>query len=294
MTFNCSLCPRRCGALRDDTHGEGRCRAAALPKIARAALHFGEEPPISGTNGSGTVFFSGCTLSCVFCQNRDISRDDFGKTVSVEALADIFRRLVDKGAHNINLVTPTHYADSIRRALERYRPPIPVVYNCSGYERVETLRSLAGLVDIYLPDFKYAEDNLAKELSGIDGYCDTALAAITEMLSQTGHLTVENGLAVRGTMVRHLVLPGHTKNSIAALTLLKERFGSELAVSLLFQYTPLYALEQKELNRTLTKRECQKVFDVLCNLELTNGFVQDLTSATDEFVPAFDLTGVIG
>ena len=293
MAFNCSLCPHRCGALRDDTHGEGRCRMPALPKIARAALHFGEEPPISGTSGSGTVFFAGCTLSCAFCQNRDISHDDFGKIVTVDALADIFRRLTDEGAHNINLVTPTHYADSIRRALEQYRPPIPVVYNCSGYERVETLHALEGLVDIYLPDFKYAQDDLAKKLSGIDRYRDTALAAIEEMLAQTGHLTVENGLAVRGTMVRHLVLPGHTRNSLAALTLLKEHFGSELAVSLLFQYTPLHTLEQKELNRTLTKRECQKVFDALCDLELTNGFVQDLTSATDEFVPAFDLTGVI-
>lgn len=289
----CTLCPHQCGALRDDTHGEGRCRMPALPKVARAALHFGEEPPISGTHGSGTVFFSGCPLSCVFCQNRAISRDGFGKIISVEALAELFRRLVDEGAHNINLVTPTHYVDSIRRALERYRPPVPVVYNCGGYERVEALRSLEGLVDVYLPDFKYADDTLAHTLSGVTHYRDTALAAIAEMLAQTGHLTTENGLAVRGTMVRHLVLPAHTKNSIDALTLLKKHFGTELVVSLLFQYTPLHTLEEKALNRTLTKRECRKVFDALCELGLENGYVQDLTSATDEFVPAFDLTGIV-
>ncbi len=291
--INCSLCPHRCGALRDDTHGEGRCRMPALPKIARAALHFGEEPPISGQNGSGTVFFSGCPLSCVFCQNRDISQKDFGKTVSVDQLADIFRRLVDEGAHNINLVTPTHFAHSIAAALEQYRPPVPVVYNCGGYERVETLRKLDGLVDIYLPDFKYADDALALTMSGIKNYRNTALAAIGEMVRQTGFLRVKNGLAIGGTMVRHLVLPAHTKNSIEALTILKDRFGADLPVSLLFQYTPVDTFDTKELNRTLTARECRKVFNALCELGLENGYVQDISSATEEWIPAFDLTGVL-
>ncbi len=290
--FNCSLCPHRCGALRDDTTGNGHCRMPALPKVARAALHFGEEPCISGERGSGTVFFSGCALSCVFCQNHDISHKDHGRIIPVSRLAEIFRELVAQGAQNINLVNPTHYAHAIRDALQQYKPPVPVVYNSSGYERVETLRSLAGLIDIYLPDYKYADNALAKELSGIENYRETALAAINEMLAQVGHLCIENGQAVRGVMVRHLVLPGHTKNSLAALQDLREYFGNDLFVSLLFQYTPVLTLLQKELNRPLTKRECQKVFDALCELELENGYVQDLSSASEEFIPAFDLTGI--
>ncbi len=290
--FNCSLCPHRCGALRDDTHGEGRCRMPALPRVARAALHFGEEPCISGKNGSGTVFFSGCSLSCVFCQNHEISHKDFGKTVSVSRLADIFRSLVDQGAENINLVNPTHFTHAIRAALEQYKPPVPVLYNSSGYERVETLRSLDGLIDIYLPDYKYADNTLANAFSGIDAYRETALAAIREMLSQVGHLHIENDRAVRGLMIRHLVLPAHTKNSLAALRDIREQFGKDVFVSLLFQYTPVLALPQKELNRPLTKRECQKVFDAMCELELENGYVQDLSSACEDFIPAFDLTGI--
>lgn len=292
MSFRCTLCPHRCGAIRDDIRGEGRCRMPAAPRLARAALHFGEEPPITGINGSGTVFFSGCALACVFCQNHTISHDDFGKTVTTAQLADIFRRLVDEGAENINLVNPTHYTHAIREALDHYRPSVPVLYNASGYERVETLRSLEGYIDIYLPDYKYADDALAVKLSGIADYRETALAAITEMRRQTGDLRIENGKAVSGTMVRHLVLPGHTQNSIAALTDLRDRFSASLWVSLLFQYTPVLPLPQKELNRPLTKRECQKVFDALCALELTNGFVQDLTSATAQMIPAFDLTGI--
>ncbi len=290
--FNCSLCPHRCGATRDDKHGNGRCRMPALPKIARAALHFGEEPCISGQNGSGTVFFSGCSLSCVFCQNHQISHDDHGQIVSVSRLADIFRELVEQGAENINLVNPTHYAHAIRHALELYKPPVPVLYNSSGFERVETLKSLNGLIDLYLPDYKYADNALAKLLSGIDGYRETALAAIEEMLTQTGHLQINDGHAVRGVMIRHLVLPAHTKNSIAALTDIREHFGSDVFVSLLFQYTPLLTLPQKELNRSLTARECQKVFDAMCELGLENGYVQDLASASSEFIPPFDLTGV--
>ncbi len=290
--FSCSLCPHRCGARRDDTHGEGRCRMPALPKVARAALHFGEEPCISGKNGSGTVFFSGCSLSCIFCQNHDISHKDHGKIVTVDRLADIFRELVDQGAENINLVNPTHYAHVIRKALERYKPPVPVLYNSSGYERVETLRSLDGLIDLYLPDYKYADDALANAFSGIEDYRETALTAIGEMLSQVGHLHIENGRAMHGVMIRHLVLPAHTKNSLAALRDIREQFGKDVFVSLLFQYTPVSALPQKELNRSLTKRECRKVFDAMCELGLENGYVQDLSSACEDFIPAFDLTGV--
>ena len=289
----CSLCPHRCGALRDDSHGEGVCRSPALPKLARAALHFGEEPCISGTNGSGTVFFSGCTLSCIFCQNRRISRDNFGEILSVDALTDIFRQLVARGAHNINLVTPTHYTHVIRSALERYRPSVPIVYNSSGYESVDALRSLRGLIDIYLPDFKYADDALAQALSGIPRYRDTAVAAIEEMLTQTGHLRVnEQGLAVGGTMIRHMILPAHTQNSIDVLRLCKDCFGTQTAISLLGQYTPVDRFSQRELNRRITPREYQKVFDAMCDLGFENGYAQELSSATDAFIPAFDLTGI--
>ncbi len=293
MTMTCSLCPHQCGALRDEDGGQGLCRAPSLPKLARVALHFGEEPCISGERGSGTVFFSGCPLSCVFCQNRRISAEGFGAVITVQVLADRFRALVDAGAHNINLVTPTHYAHIIRQALELYRPPVPVIYNSGGYERVETLRSLEGLIDVYLPDFKYADDALAMSFSGIPHYRDTALAAIGEMLSQTGHLTLdEDGLAVRGTMIRHMILPAHTKNSLEVLRLCKEHFGTQTAVSLLAQYTPVGTLEPKELNRRITPREYQKVFDALCELGFENGYAQELSSATDTFIPAFDLTGV--
>lgn len=292
MSFRCTLCPHRCGAIRDNIRGEGRCRMPAVPRLARAALHFGEEPPLTGQHGSGTVFFSGCALTCVFCQNHAISHDDFGKNISVAALSDVFHRLVDEGAENINLVNPTHYAHVIIKALERYKPPVPVVYNSSGYERVETLKALEGAVDVYLPDYKYADNALAFAFSGVERYRETALAAIAEMRRQTGDLHIANGKAVRGTMVRHLVLPGHTKNSLAALTDLRDSFSNTLWVSLLFQYTPVLPLPQKPLNRTLTARECQKVFDMLCELGLTNGFVQDRTSATTHMIPAFDLTGI--
>lgn len=290
--FKCTLCPRRCAAVRDDTHGEGRCRMPALPRVARAAAHFGEEPCISGTNGSGTVFFSGCSLSCVFCQNHPISHDDYGKTIEIDELADVFRRLADSGVHNINLVNPTHYIHAIRQALELYRPHIPVVYNSSGYECVESLKMLEGLVDVYLPDYKYADNTLAMTLSDAPAYRETALSAIEEMLRQTGPITLENGLATRGTMVRHLVLPGYTKQSVAALTDLRDRFGEELWVSLMFQYTPVRELPQTSLNRTLTARECRKLFDTLCALGLENGYVQDVSGATADYIPAFDLTGV--
>ena len=290
--INCSLCPHRCQALRDDTQGTGRCRMPSLPKLARAALHFGEEPCISGTNGSGTVFFSGCALSCLFCQNHEISHKDYGTVIRVERLADIFRELTAQGAHNINLVNPTHFSHMIREALTLYKPPIPVVYNSSGYERRETLHSLQGLIDIYLPDFKYADNTLALSLSGIEEYREHALAAIEEMLVQTGHLRLENGLAVSGTMIRHLVLPGHTKNSLAVLEDIQKHFGTDIAVSLMFQYTPVKTLPQKELNRTLTARECRKVFDAMCDMGFENGYVQDLESACCDFIPHFDLTGI--
>ncbi len=290
----CSLCPRRCGVPRGDAASAGFCGMPALPVLARAALHVGEEPCISGTHGSGTVFFSGCSMRCRFCQNAPISHGQYGAAVSVERLAEIFQELEGQGAHNINLVNPTHYAAAIRQALRLYRPKIPVVYNSSGYERVETLRSLEGLIDVYLPDCKYVHSDLAASLSGTPDYFAAAGPAILEMARQTGPITLDGeGLAARGTMVRHLVLPGHTRESLAVLDWLSGLKG-KIWVSLLFQYTPMGELaDAPELNRRLTRRECGKVWQYLLDKGLTDGYVQQRESSGKQFIPAFDLTGVL-
>lgn len=292
MSYRCSICPRQCGAERAETENfSGYCRMPAQPMVARAALHFGEEPCISGTKGSGTVFFSGCSLGCVFCQNQEISHNGYGKPIDEQRLADIFRELEQSGAHNINLVNPTHYAVSICKALELYSPDIPVVYNSGGYERVETLKMLEGLVDVYLPDCKYVDSVLSAALSDAPDYFAYASAAIREMVRQTGPIVLdENGIAQKGTMVRHLVLPGHTRNSIEVLDWLAT--VQDLWVSLMFQYTPCGDLTgHKELQRPLTRRECDKVWGHLSELGL-NGYVQDRESNGTEMIPAFDLTGV--
>ncbi|MCI8554171.1 MAG: radical SAM protein [Clostridiales bacterium] len=299
----CELCPRRCGAARGDDPSAGRCGMPALPTAARAAVHWWEEPCISGPapkesaagGGSGTIFFSGCTLSCVYCQNAPISHQKFGRTVSIQRLADIFRELTAQGVHNINLVNPTHFVPAILRALERYRPPIPLVYNSGGYERVETLRLLEGAVDVYLPDLKYREPELAARLSGAADYVERACEAILEMARQTGPMQLDSaGIARRGTMVRHLVLPGHTRNSLAVLDWLKEQLPAGCYVSLLFQYTPIEGLERyPKLTRRLTRRECSKVLEHLLELGLTEGYVQERDSAGSRFIPAFDLTGMM-
>lgn len=293
MEFLCSQCPRRCGALRSDTAAAGFCRMPALPVVARAALHYGEEPCISGEKGSGTVFFSGCALRCRFCQNAPISQENFGKPVSVERLAEIFSELEDAGAQNINLVNPTHYAHAIAAALQLRKPGIPVLWNSSGYERVETLRSLEGLVDVYLPDCKYVHPDIAADLSGAADYFDYAAPAILEMARQTGPVELDAaGMIRKGTIVRHLVLPGHTKESLAVLDRLaqhKEKFW----VSLMFQYTPMGELtKHPELTRPLTRRECDKVWAYMDGLGIVNGYVQSRESSGGQMIPSFDLTGV--
>ncbi len=288
----CSLCPRECAAERNEAEGFGACGLPTVAHVARAALHFGEEPCISGERGSGTVFFGGCTLSCAFCQNREISRFAAGAPVSAERLAAIFEELEAQGAHTINLVSPTPYVPVIRQALLMRKPRVPVVYNSSGYERVDTLRSLEGLIDVYLPDFKYADDALALALSGVPHYRETALSAIEEMRRQTGPVVLdEDGIIVRGTVVRHLVLPGHTNDSIRVLELLSPLEGC--FVSLMFQYTPMGEVEgHPELSRRLTQRECDKVFDRMTALGLTDGYVQTRDASGTAMIPQFDLTGV--
>lgn len=289
----CSTCPRQCNALRTDEAGEGFCGMPLNPVVARAALHFGEEPCISGTNGSGTVFFSGCTLKCCFCQNHAISHLNEGKRISIPRLAEIFRELETAGAHNINLVNPSHYAVSIHKALELYRPNIPIVYNSSGYESVETLHLLEDYVDVYLPDCKYVDSGLSKSLSRAEDYFSVASAAILEMARQTGPAVFdENRMMIKGTMVRHLVLPGHTRNSMQVLDWLSH-IKDQVWVSLMFQYTPCGDVSaHKELQRTLTRRECDKVWTYMDELGIVNGYVQDRKSAGTFMIPAFDLTGV--
>lgn len=287
--FTCTLCPHHCAAMRDATHGNGACGLPETAHVARAALHTGEEPCF-GT--AGAIFFCGCTLRCAYCQNHEISRHAAGKPVTAAHLSDMFRELCAEGADVIDLVSPTPYVPIIQKALSLYRPPIPVVYNTSGYERVETLRSLEGLVDIYLPDLKYLSPSLSADLSGAADYAAHALPAIREMVRQTGAMTLnENGIAQHGTLVRHLVLPGHTGETLAVLDALAAI--PDVWVSLMCQYTPVLPVEgHPELSRRVTKREYEKVTDHLLSLGLMNGYVQDRASATASQIPNFDCSGV--
>lgn len=285
----CTLCPRHCGV--DRAAQTGYCRSGKQMRIARAALHLWEEPPISGTRGSGAIFFTGCSLRCVFCQNSDISADNaHGQTFDTDGLIEQMQALEAQGAHNINLVTPTHFAGQIAQALRRYKPHVPVVYNCGGYESVETLRMLEGLVDIYLPDFKYADDALAVRLSNAPNYRETACAALEEMVRQTGENVYDgDGLLQKGVIVRHLILPAHTRNSMAVLDLLAERFP-QVPVSLMAQYVPMGRVpddaQYADINRRVTAREYRKVLDYMMALGL-DGFCQERSAAKAQYVPDF-------
>ena len=287
----CTLCPRRCGAERTAEAGGGFCRMPGGLRVARAMLHHWEEPPISGQNGAGTVFFSGCTLGCVYCQNGDISAGGFGKDISTARLREIFEELIGQGAHNIELVTPTHFLPWILPALTP-RLPVPVVYNCGGYERVETLRALEGLVDVYLPDLKYADGTLAAELSGAADYFPVACEAIREMFRQVGPYVLEDGLLTRGVVIRHLVLPGYLDNTRRVLDWIAETFApGDVLVSLMSQYTPTANMTGR-LARRVTAAEYRAAADYMRNCGITDGFVQERTSAEEAYTPAFDGEGV--
>lgn len=288
----CTLCPRNCGVERTAESGAGVCRMGTQPKIARAALHMWEEPCISGTRGSGAVFFSGCGLRCVFCQNEAISQQGEGKIVTPARLAEIFRELEAQGAHNINLVTAAHFVPAVLEALSLYRPNIPIVYNSSGYESIETLRMLSGVVDIYLPDYKYIDPNMAAMLSGARDYPDVAFAAIAEMIRQTGAPVYdENGMMQRGTLIRHLVLPGLTGDSMKILTRIRDEFPG-IPVSLMGQYTPCgRALSMPGMDRKIKKKEYARVLAHMEAIGL-DGYRQELGSADGAFIPSFDETGV--
>ncbi|OAT84845.1 radical SAM protein [Desulfotomaculum copahuensis] len=293
---HCTLCPRRCGANRE-AGKNGFCCAPARPKIALASLHFGEEPCISGTAGSGTVFFSHCNLKCVFCQNHEISQGGFGREVDVEQLAQIFIKLQEKGAHNINLVSPTPYVPVISPAIKVARRrglAIPVVYNTNAYENVETLALLEGLVDIYLPDLKYFSAEPARRYSAAPDYFHAATAAIKEMYRQVGTPVLDkNGLARRGLIIRHLVLPGQVADSIHVLHWIAGNLPREVYISLMAQYFPAHrAVRIPPLDRRLRVDEYEDVVNCLLKLGLQNGFVQEMEAATEEYVPDFNLYGV--
>lgn len=288
----CNQCPRRCNVDRENALGY--CKAPNAYKLARASLHFWEEPCISGKSGSGAVFFSGCNLGCVFCQNYEISHKCKGVEVSEERLIRIFEHLVDEGANNINLVNPTHYAVQLAHTLKKYKPPVPVVYNTSGYDSVDTLKLLDGLVDIYLPDFKYIRNDKALRYSRAEDYPQFAMPALTEMKRQVGNdVFYENGIMKRGMIIRHLVLPGNTNSAIQALDYLAENFG-DTYISVMAQYVPCTNLsEYKEINRKITKREYDKVVNHILGLGLEKVFLQKLESATEDYIPDFDLSGVV-
>ena len=289
----CTLCPRMCGADRDAN--VGYCVSGVLPTVARAALHFHEEPCISGTRGSGAVFFTGCNLRCVYCQNHAISRGHAGTSVTAGRLRDIYFSLIEQGAHNINLVTPSHFADVVAQSLEGVLP-VPVVYNCGGYERVETLRMLEGKVQIYLPDFKYTDSVLAARYSAAPDYPDVAEAALLEMARQTGDWqTDEDGLLQCGVLIRHLVLPGHLDNTFDVIDRVRALFprDGQILFSLMRQYTPVVPLPQyPNLCRRVTDEEYDAAERHLFASGIEDGFVQDGASAEEDYIPAFDGTGV--
>ena len=292
--MNCNICPRNCNVDRDST--TGFCKSTNTVKVARAALHFWEEPCISGTKGSGTVFFSGCNLRCCYCQNEKISHNLFGKEITAKELADIFINLQENKAHNINLVTPSHYLLQITNALELVKDKlhIPVVYNCGGYEKVSSLKYAKNYIDVYLTDIKYYDNLLAEKYSKAKDYFETAISALDEMLTQKPKpVKDENGLLKSGVIVRHMVLPSHKDDSINLLRFLKQRYGTDkFILSIMSQYTPYKELPFKELNRKITSLEYNRVIDEALTLGFTDCYMQDKQSAKEIYTPPFDLTGI--
>lgn len=292
----CTLCPRNCKADRT-SEKLGVCQVSDKIKIARAALHFWEEPCISGENGSGAVFFSGCPLHCVFCQNEEISWGKVGKEITIERLSEIFLELQEKKANNINLVTATQYIPQVAFAIKLAKASglsIPIIYNTSGYETVEGLRSLAGVVDVYLPDFKYMDSALALKYSHASDYPEVAKRAIEEMVRQCGNISFDDdGFIKSGVIVRHLVLPGHTKDSKSVIEYLYNTYGDDVYLSIMSQFTPMKHFEKyPELNRRITKREYDSVVDFALGIGVENAFIQDRKVAKESFIPDFNGEGI--
>lgn len=290
--MNCSICPRKCNADRENS--VGFCKSPAEFRLARAALHFWEEPCISGENGSGTVFFSGCNLKCVYCQNYEISIENKGIVVDDSRLIEIFKSLIEQGAENINLVNPTHYADRLANLFEKWHCPVPVVYNTSGYESAQTLKMLDGIVDIYLTDFKYIRPDKAQKYSNAPDYPEVAKNALAEMKRQVqGYAFDSRGVMQKGVIVRHLVLPQNTNSALRIIDYIAENY-SDTYLSIMAQYVPCGSLENyPEINRKITEREYNKVVDYALQTGLENVFIQQTESAGKEFIPPFDFTGIL-
>lgn len=293
---NCLLCPRKCGINRS-TGQTGVCGVSSEIKVARAALHYWEEPCISGKRGSGAVFFSGCSLHCVFCQNREISDGKEGKVISKERLSDIFMELADKGANNINLVTPGQYIPDIVWAVNDAKSrgmKLPIIYNTSGYENVTELKLLEGIVDVYLPDFKYMDSTLSAMYSRAKDYPSVAKQALSEMVRQQPDVVIDNatGLIQKGVIVRQLLLPGHVNDAKAVLKYLYDTYHDHVYISMMSQFTPIALKDYPEINRTVTRREYERLVDYALEIGITNAFIQEGDVAKDSFIPAFDCEGV--
>lgn len=293
---NCLLCPRKCGINRR-TGQTGVCGVSSEIKVARAALHYWEEPCISGKRGSGAVFFSGCSLHCVFCQNREISDGKEGKVISKERLSDIFMELADKGANNINLVTPGQYIPDIVWAVNDAKSrgmKLPIIYNTSGYENVTELKLLEGIVDVYLPDFKYMDSTLSARYSRAKDYPSVAKQALSEMVRQQPDVVIDDstGLIQKGVIVRQLLLPGHVNDAKAVLKYLYDTYHDHVYISMMSQFTPIALKDYPEINRTVTRREYERLVDYAIEIGITNAFIQEGDVAKDSFIPAFDCEGV--
>ena len=291
-TMKCTVCPRNC--MADRTGGKGFCGVGDGFRVARAAPHFWEEPCISGVNGSGTVFFSGCNLGCVFCQNYEVSHSAFGRDLTDTELMKVFDSLIESGVHNLNLVTPTHYAPRLAKVLKEYNSPVPVVWNSSGYEKAETLKHLEGLVDIYLPDIKYFDSAPALKYSGAADYFDRASEAVREMFRQVGLLeTDENGIAKKGIIIRHMVIPGNISQAVKVFSWVRENFSPEISISVMRQYTPYgKALDMPPINRRLSAKEYSIVKEKILALGFENCNFQGKDSAKENFIPDFNLEGL--
>ena len=294
MLDSCTLCPHNCKINRLEGK-KGRCKCDNTLKIALASLHMFEEPCISGTNGSGTVFFTNCNLNCIYCQNYEISQGGKGKEITIQTLADIFIKQQEKGAHNINLVTPTMYVYQIIEAIKLARKTglkIPIIYNSNGYENVETIKMLNGYIDVYLPDLKYYTNELSKKYSNVDNYFEVATNAIKEMYSQVGNAIFDdNAIIQKGVIIRHLVLPNHIQNTKNILKWINENMPKDIYVSVMAQYFPTYKAKNDSLiNRKLNKKEYKEVLNYLYSLDLQNGYIQELGSHEEEYVPNFNLT----
>lgn len=287
----CDICPRKCNI--DRSKAVGFCGMTSTVRLAKADVFMWEEPCISGTNGSGAVFFSGCNLRCCFCQNYQISNQNFGKEISIQRLAQIFKELEDKGVHNINLVSPSHFANQIIEALKIYRPNIPIVYNSNGYESVETIKKLKNYVDIYLVDLKFCSSELSQKYCKANNYFEVATSAIKEMISQKPKVVVQNGIMKQGIIIRHLIMPSQTADSLKILQWIADNAKENCLVSLMCQYTPYFnAKNFPEINRKLKPIEYKIVLARANELGLTNGYAQDMSSATEDFIPLWDLKGV--